>query len=147
MGRRCSINVAMKPAMTITRKVLRYKKVVYFAVSNKTRKYPFGYRSSILYIGTTKKGAKRIAQSAATQAQRLLVYHGVKELRFHVVRCSSIPGVKTWLKLERALLVAFKHQYGSVPVGNTSVKRGRWRDEKDYFNDRRLAAVLRAFEK
>jgi len=121
MPRRRNIKASRKPAITINRQALGAEKLVYLAVANKSRKYPFGYRSPILYIGTTRTGVRRIAQSAAARAQ-LLVNHGVKQLQFHVVSCTPLRKVKTWQKLERALLLAFKHTYGSVPVGNTAGK-------------------------
>lgn len=147
MARRRNIKASRKPAITITRQALRAEKLVYVAVANKSRKYPFGYRSPILYIGTTRVGVQRIAQSAAARAQRLLANHGVNQLQFHVVSCTPLRNVKTWQKLERALLLAFKHTYGSVPLGNTAGKNVRWRDELDYFSEKRLVAVLRSFER
>ncbi len=136
MPRRRNIKASRKPAITITRQALRAEKLVYLAVANKSRKYPFGYRSPILYIGTTRTGVQRIAQSAAARAQRLLVNHGVSQLQFHVVSCTPLRNVRTWQKLERALLLAFKHTYGSVPVGNTAGKNARWRDELEYFSEK-----------
>ncbi len=61
MARRRSIKVSMKPAVTFTRRALGRRKLVYVALANKSRKYRSGYRSRIVYIGTTRKGAKRIA--------------------------------------------------------------------------------------
>ena len=146
MVRRRNIKASIKPAITITRQAFGKEKIVYLAVANKARKYPLGYRSPIVYVGTTKAGAHRIAQSAAARAKVLLANHGVKQLSFHVVTCTPLQRVKTWLKLERALLLAFKHTYGAVPVANTAGKNARWRDELDYFSEKRLVAVLRSFE-
>jgi hypothetical protein len=145
-SRRRSIHASSKPAITITRQAFRAKKLVYLAIANKPRKYPFGYRSPILYIGTTKKGARRIAQSAAARAEALLANHGIRQISFHIVRCTPLRRVKTWVKLERALLLAFKHTYGAVPVANRSGRNARWRDELDFFSEKRLVAVLRSFE-
>jgi hypothetical protein len=83
--RRRNIKVSRKPAITITRQALRAEKLVYLAVANKSHKYPFEYRSPILYIGTTRTGVQRIAHSAAARAQRLLANYGVLHLQFHVV--------------------------------------------------------------
>jgi len=146
MTRRRNIKTQSRPAITITRQSVGPQKLVYLAVANKPRKYPFGYRSPILYIGTTKKGAGRIAQSAAARAETLLAGHGVRQISFHIVRCTPLRKVKTWVKLERALLLAFKHTYGSVPIANASGKNARWRGELDYFSEKRLVAVLRSFE-
>ena len=146
MARRRNIKAAQRPAITITRQALGNQRLVYLAVSNKARKYPFGYRSPVVYIGTTGGGVRRIAQSAAAKAELLLGGHGVRHLQFHVISCTPLRRVKTWRKLERALLLAFKHTYGAVPVANIVGKNARWRDELDYFSERRLVAVLRSFE-
>jgi hypothetical protein len=145
LARRRNIKVSKRSAITITRQAFGGDKVVYLAVANRSRRYPFGYRSPILYIGTTKRGARRIAQSAAARAEALLQDRGVRQISFHIVRCTPLRKVKTWVKLERALLLAFKHTYGSVPVAMSS-RNARWRDELDYFSEKRLAAVLRSFE-
>jgi hypothetical protein len=147
MARRRSIKIAKEPAITITRRALGTHKLVYVAVANKRHKYPFRYRSRILYIGTTRAGAKRIAPSAAVRAEQLLHNHGVKQLDFHVITCAPLRKVKTWIKLERALLLAFKHRYGSVPIANTMGKHAKWRDELDYFSEKRLVAALSAFDR
>jgi len=145
MARRRNIKAARRPTMTINRQALGRRKLVYLAVSNKPRKYPAA-RSRIVYIGTTAGGIKRIAQSAASKAELLLGDYGVKHLDFHVISCTPLKRVKTWLKLERALLVAFRREYGDVPVANRTGKKARWRDELDYFSEKRLVGVLREFE-
>jgi hypothetical protein len=145
-SRRRYIRASSKPAITITRQAFGARKLVYVAVANKPRKYPFGYRSPIVYIGTTKTGARRIAQSAAARAEALLAGHGVNQISFHVVRCTPLRKVRTWVKLERALLLAFKHRYGAVPIANSAGKNARWRDELEFFSQSRLLSVLQSFE-
>lgn len=76
----------------------------------------------------------------------MLANHGIKQISFHIIRCTPLRNVKTWVKLERALLLAFKHTYGSVPVANSVGKNARWRDELEYFTEKRLVAILRSFE-
>ena len=126
----------------ITRQALKREKLVYVAVANKSQRYPRG-RSSIVYIGTTKKGVGRIAASAAGQARKLLSNHGVRRLHLFVVSCTSLRGVETWKKLESGLLMAFKDLHWSVPVGNTQGKNREWRDERDYFSENRLKNIIR----
>ena len=77
MARKRSIKASRKPAIVITRHGLGRNKLVYVAKANKPRKYRYG-RSAIVYIGTTKAGVKRIADSAAAKAELLLRDHGVK---------------------------------------------------------------------
>jgi hypothetical protein len=142
MGRRLSIKTGRQPAITITRQALKQRRLVYVARANKRIKYPFG-RSAIVYIGTTATGVGRIAASAAHQARQFLDQHGVKHLELYVVACTPLRRVQTWTKLESALLLTFKHQYGSVPLGNTRGKNQKWKDELRYFSESRLRAVLR----
>lgn len=70
------------PAVTITREAVKSDKLVYFAVANKALSYPNGMKSRIVYIGTTKNGAHRMAASAASKALDMLGLHGIKHLEF-----------------------------------------------------------------
>jgi len=144
MARRLTIRIGAHPAITITRQATRSERLVYIAKANKALKYPFG-RSKIVYIGTTKEGVSRIAASAAHQARELLETHGVKSLEFFVVTCRPLQRVKTWSKLENGLLITFKHEFGTVPLGNTMGKNRSWRDELDYFTEGRLRSVIKRF--
>ena len=136
-----TIQTMKHAAVTIHRRALKRKKLVYIARANKPRRHPHG-RSRIVYIGTTKAGASRIAASAAAKARQLLEEHGVKQLDFFVVGCAPRQKVETWRKLERALILTFKHLYGEPPVGNTQGKRMKWRDELTYFTRNRLESVI-----
>jgi hypothetical protein len=144
VARKLTIRISAQPAITITRQATRSNRLVYIAKANKALKYPFG-RSKIIYIGTTKEGVSRIAASAAHQARRLLDAHGVRSLEFLVVTCKSLQRVKTWSKLESALLITFKREFGAVPTGNTMGKNRGWRDELDYFTESRLRSVIRKY--
>lgn len=48
------------------------KRLAYMLVANKIFKYPSGDRTHILYIGTTRKGARRPAASAVEKAMSML---------------------------------------------------------------------------
>ena len=128
-------------AMTIRREALHEERLVYLALTNKPIKYKYG-RSRIAYIGTTKRGVERIAQSAAKQSKALLGLHGVRELEFYVVACGPRQGLKTWKKLERALIILFREQLGEVPKGNKQGPGLRWKDEREIFGRRKLEQVL-----
>ena len=71
--------------------------------------------------------------------------HGVKQLDFYVVSCKPLRRVETWKKLESALLLTFKYTFGRLPVGNTVGKNRTWRDELEYFSERRLRAIVQGF--
>ncbi len=127
--------------MVVHRAAFSDKKLVYVGRANRALKYPWG-KSRIAYIGTTQKGARRVASSAARKGEDLLFEHGMKQVEFSVVTCGKLQSVATWKKLERALLIKFKEKFGAVPRGNIHGKNIRWRDEKKYFTGGRLDAVL-----
>ena len=141
MPKRLTISLKPRHAMQVTRVSIGKKKLVYMILVKRALKYPWG-RSKIAYIGTTKKGVARIAQSVAVRAQDVLSIHGVREFMVRIVTCSPKPGVKTWQKLERALLIVFLHKYGEIPKCNTQGKKMKQRDEFKYFTRRRLERVL-----
>ena len=129
------------PAVTITREAVKSDKLVYFAVANKPWSYPNG-KSRIVYIGTTQNGAHRMAASAAMKAGDMLDLHGVKQLEFFAITCKSRQNVKTWRKLERALILTFKYLYGEAPECNVQGKNMKWTDELKYFTRNRLESVI-----
>jgi hypothetical protein len=136
-----TIQTTTSPAVTITRTATKSQQLVYIAVANKSIQYPSG-KSRIVYIGTTKNGAERIAASAAAKAAQMLGLHGVKHLELFVVTSTSIAKVKTWHKLERGLLLAFKDKYGEPPKCNIVGKNMIWTDELTYFTYGRLSGVI-----
>ena len=141
MAKRLTISLKPKHAMQVTRVSIGKKKLVYTILVKKALKYPWG-RSRIAYIGTTKRGVDRIAQSVAARARDILLIHGVREFTVRVVTCSPKPGVKTWQKLERAFLLTFRQKYGAPPKCNTQGSKIKQRDEFKYFTRRRLERVL-----
>ena len=143
-NKKLTIKTTKHPAVTIKRNAIVTDRLVYIAVANKKFHYPNG-DSQIVYIGTTKAGAIRIAGSAACRAQELLDLHGVSELKFHVVTCVPRQAVRTWAKLETSLILAFKQLYGTPPKCNTKGKKQRWSDELDYFTRKRLDGVIQQY--
>jgi hypothetical protein len=144
MPRRLRIRTAGKPAVVIHRSAVRRDCVVYIAVGNKASKYPYG-RSKIVYIGTTKAGASRIAQSAAGKARELLALHGVTHLEFHVVSCRPRQKVRTWRKMERGLILCFREIYGQIPKSNRQGKGMKWRDERKFFTEAQLRSIIQKY--
>lgn len=141
MARKLTIKTGRRPAVVITRAALAHDRLVYLALTNRPFRYPHG-RSRIAYIGTTKRGARRIAASAASKADAMLALRGVKELRFYVVSCRSRQGVRTWHRLERALLLTFRELHGAIPCCNKQGGRMKWRDELEYFTLKRLRGII-----
>jgi hypothetical protein len=132
------------PCLTINRVAFHNDKLVYIACANKGVRYPWG-KSKIVYIGTTKKGANRIASSAAWRGEVLLYDYGISHLKIHVVTCGRVQGAETWKKLERALLIRFREIFGNVPRANKVGKHLKWRDEKRYFAQEKLDRVIDCF--
>jgi hypothetical protein len=59
-----------------------------------------------------------------------------------VVTCTPLKGVKSWAKLERALLIGFRLEYGQQPVCNGDDRVTREDDEFEYFEYERVRRVL-----
>jgi hypothetical protein len=141
MPKRLKVKWQRTPAILINRTAFRDDKLVYIARTNKGNRYPLG-RSRIAYIGTTKKGARRIASSAAVRGEELLYEYGMKHLEFNVVTCSKVQGIESWRKLERALIIRFRERYGKIPRANRAGEKIRWKDELKYFRIEKLDQML-----
>ena len=143
MPRRLQLSLKPEAALTATRVSVGKKKLVYVLVAGRRLRYGKKHRSRIAYIGTTRKGISRVAKSVAFRANSILELRGVKSFEARVVTCPPRPNVATWLKLERALLVAFKERFGEIPKCNSHGKRMKERDVFRYF---RWKAVLRVID-
>ncbi|HUU17589.1 MAG TPA: hypothetical protein VMW72_10605 [Sedimentisphaerales bacterium] len=141
MAKKLAISLKPGPAMQVTRVLIGKKRLVYVILADIALKYRWG-RSKIAYIGTTKKGVARIAQSVAARADDILSIYGVREFIVRIVTCQRRQGVNTWPKLERALLLAFRQKYGSLPKCNKQGKHIKEQDLFEYFNPVRLFKVL-----
>ena len=130
-------------ALEVNRLAVQQEKLVYVLLTNRKLTYAYG-KSYVAYIGTTKKGASRIMQSAAKKAGELLAMHGVTRLTARIITCHKRQNVKTWRKLERALLLEFRAMFGTVPKGNNHGKGIREQDEFDYFQRTRIMSILKA---
>lgn len=142
--KKLTIQTSKRYAIKITRSAFKADCLVYVAVANTKLKYPHG-SSRIAYIGTTKAGARRIANSAAYRAPELLELHGVSELSFFIITCATRQAVKTWCKLEDGLILTFKYMYGEPPKCNKKGKNQKWKDELVYFTRNRLEAVIKHY--
>src|ERR1700749_2115679 len=115
MSRKLTPKLKSTNALEMTRIAIGHEKLAYILLADKPFSYPHGGKSRIAYIGTTKKGAARIAGSMAERAKEILGEHGVKKVVARVITCRPRRRVKTWKKLESALLLMFRREYGRVP--------------------------------
>lgn len=138
---RLRVKLQRTPALWAHRSLVERDKLVYVLVADRLVKYREGW-SRIVYIGTTRNGAARIAESVAYRAATVLTQRGIYEFYARTVTCTSRRRVKTWHKLERALLLQFREEYGEVPLCNSHGKKMRWRDELKYFSQPRLSRIL-----
>jgi hypothetical protein len=141
MANRLHVSLQRKEALTVTRVAAGKDKLVYVIVADKKIDYP-QERTRVVYIGTTKNGVERVAQSAANKTDEVLSLHGVESFTVRIITCRPRQRVKTWIKLERALLLAFRERYGSVPKCNIQGKGISEKDEFDYFTKSRLNRIL-----
>jgi hypothetical protein len=139
--KRLNVRLRTGAAMHVTRVPLNSAKLVYVIVASKKLRYRWG-RSPIVYIGTTRKGTGRMAQSAARLTDKVLSKHGVKSFDVRMLTCRPRNRVKTWIELERALLHAFRKMYGDVPEFNSQGKRARDTNAFRYFRENRLREIL-----
>ncbi len=141
MPHKLAIKYRSHASFVIYRTAFRDYKLVYVIRASKKIRYRFG-QSRIAYIGTTKRGATRIASSAVSKGEDLLCRYGIKHIELHIVTCGKIQGVETWKKLERALLLRFRERFGETPRANTAGKKCHWKDEKRYFSEIKLDRVI-----
>ena len=140
--RRLAISLERASAISVSRVSIGKNKLVYILVCDKKLVYKFG-RSKIAYIGTTKKGLARISESVAFRAKDILRLSGVKTFEARVVSCRPRQNVKTWHKLERALLLEFREMFGDVPKCNSHGTGMSERDEfKKYFTKARIKRII-----
>ena len=139
------VHLSEKPAMTVHRRIIKKTKLVYLLVGPRPIKYRDG-KSRIVYIGTTSKGAKRIASSIAHRAGEVLETRGFRNMDAYVVSCGAMPGLKSWRYLEKALLAEFRSCYHELPRCNKQGKKLRWNDKLDrFFHRKAVNKVLTHF--
>lgn len=139
--RKLNISLKSKAVLTVNRFPLNSERLVYVLVANRQLRYRHG-RSSIAYIGTTKKGLSRIAESAAFHADEILNLRGVTNVTAKILTCKSRPNVKTWRKLERAMLLTFREVYGEIPDQNHQGEKIKQTDEFKYFNQSAIRKII-----
>lgn len=141
MPRRLSLSLKRDEALRATRVSVGKSKLVYVLVADKRLRYPNG-KSRIAYIGTTRRGISRISQSVAARADDILSLHGVRSFHARIITCRPRQGIKTWLKLERALLLRFRETFGEIPSCNSHGSSMRETDEFRYFSKSGVSNVI-----
>jgi hypothetical protein len=141
LKRRIRLSLKRDEALRANRVFIGNQKLVYLLIADKRLYYSKG-KSRVAYIGTTANGGFRIAGSLAYRAWDILTLPGVRSLHVRVVTCKPRQRVKTWCKLERALLLEFKRRFGEVPWCNTHGRRMRESDEFQYFHRKGVANII-----
>ena len=138
---RLHVTLMRAEAMSVHRIVVGKSKLVYFIIADKRLDYASG-RSRIAYIGTTENGSSRVASSAAFRAEEILSWRGVYSLHTRIITCRPRQNVKSWKKLERACLLAFRERFGQVPWCNIQGKGIQEVDEFLYFSRPRIDRII-----
>lgn len=141
MSTRLRIALTLDAALAVERVSIGKQKLAYVICIEKKWQYN-NDRSRIVYIGTTKNGISRVAESAASHSEAVLSEPGINRFSARIVSCTPRQNIKTWHKLERALILQFKEMFGEPPVLNTQGKNFEWRDEKKLFSVGRLATII-----
>ncbi len=122
MPRRLRVSTSKLSVLTVTREAISNPKTSYVLTANKSLRYP-EEKSTIVYLGTTERGLKRITETIAARADKIFAEYGINEVEVHVIKCQGQRRVRSWEHLEHALLLCFKRYYGDVPIAN-KVGRG-----------------------
>lgn len=128
--------------MVVYRAAILTQHLVYILCANRQARYPNG-QSRIVYIGSTKNGAKRIAESLAFRAKEVLDRYGFTSVTAHIVTTGS----PSWKQLERGLILSFKDTFGDKPSCNVQGKGFRWQGEDKVFSKSRLSAIVDKYSK
>jgi hypothetical protein len=118
--------------------------MVYILLANRSYRYNSGRRSRIIYIGTTKKGARRPATSAVEKAsEAFATLHGVKEIEVRIATCRGRKRMRTWEHLESGLLASFRDLHWELPKYNK--KKGA-KQRIQLFRQKALEKLILQFE-
>ena len=141
MTKHLKVSLKSFHAIEVTRIAIGNQKLVYALIADRKFRHPYG-RSSIAYIGTTKRGFERVAGSIAYLAEDIFSEYGVKKIIARIITCKPRSAVKTWVKLERAMLLMFREIYGEVPPLNWQGHKIKETNEFEYFSRDKLRAVV-----
>lgn len=143
MVRRLQVSLKTAPALTVRRVALEHEKLVYVICADRKLRYANGQYSHIAYIGTTKRGLARVAGSAAYRSEDVLWSHGVQSFDVRLVTCRGRKGIRSWCRLERAMLISFREMFGEIPLCNTQGSGFEERREFETFRRSRIDQIIR----
>lgn len=152
-ARKTTPSLLREPAVTITRASMRKDEIVYVLVADKKMRYE-NRRSRVVYVGMTESGVHRVAKSVADRSEEILECAGIHSFAARIVHYPTIDGrvARSWkrrpaLLLERALLIAFREKYGSLPLCNgTGSKMKPEFGEFEKFSRSRIETLLEDLE-
>lgn len=133
-ARRLQVSLKKAPALTVRRVALEHERLVYVICADRKLRYENGY-SHIAYIGTTKRGIARVAGSAAFRAEDVLWSHGVQSFDVRLVTCRGRNGIRSWSRLERAMIISFREMFGEIPLCN--VQGSGFGEDREFVTFRR----------
>jgi hypothetical protein len=144
--RSLNVRCTKKSLLTVLRSSRWKQRMVYILAANKSYKYKSGERSHIIYIGTTGKGAHRPATSAVDKASEAFKdLRGVKEIRVHIASCRGRKAMRTWEKLESALLATFRQLHFDLPIYNKKKGADKRVGDIRHFRHKALEKVILQF--
>lgn len=123
--RRNTPSLKTPAALVATRVATGKDKCCYILAANKKISYRDG-RSRIVYVGTTRKGVARVAQSVAHRSTKILTSWGVSSFQAHIVTCKPRKKKRSWLRLEGTVLTTFVEMFGQRPKCNKRNGRPDW---------------------
>ncbi|MFH1642847.1 MAG: hypothetical protein ABIC04_08180 [Nanoarchaeota archaeon] len=136
--------VSKEPCLIISRGAFHSDKVVYICCANKKHKYDRN-KSRIVYIGATKRGAKRFSNSVVYKGKNILDRYGINQIKVYTVTCRGVRGTKIWQKLEDAFLYNFLEEYGRIPILNKQCRSKRKKDVSTFFPESRIDEIIDYF--
>lgn len=134
------------PALVMNRNILKKEQIVYVLIVNKRLNYK-NKQSRIIYIGSTKKGSSRVAESIASKGEDALKNHGITKVEAYIFECKAIENKMHWKELETALILKFREIYGEAPKHNIKNAKSKISNQFQHFTNHRLETILKQFEK
>lgn len=128
-------------AIRATRVLVAAQRVAYVFVASRPIQYRLG-RSRVVYVGSSNYGLGRVTASVSDRAPAILGRHGVATFHAYVLTSAPRQRVKTWHKLERALLIRFRERFGEPPLCNAQGTAMRVAGEFDLFSQARIDSII-----
>lgn len=140
---RLRISLKRREAITVDRISVGKLKLAYVICADKKLRYG-KKRSRIAYIGTTKNGTDRFAQSAASRSDEVFDLRGIE--RFYGSCCDmhASPEGEIVAQVGKGTHPEIQGLFGAVPRCNRQGKHKNylWSDEVDLFSVRRLETII-----